>query len=304
MSQFYAREMLMVQSESTMQQVAVHTCLPQKSPATVFCVHDFFGNGRDFLPLMDFLSAQGYRVVAPDLLGRGDSAYLPEPRAYRPLALFRIFATILRHYGHGRITVIGSGWGGIMLLLFLRHAKFDLSRFVLVDPPLALTFDKLDASRPLHFPDLETAHAALAASDEFAGLPRSVADGLADNRLRRDANGIRLYVDPQIVTAVSWLKERAERQVRLTDLLPLVTAPLLLLNGRPLADTDKAVLDLAFANRAGAFINDLGTGHRVHFTEPVERLALLGFLRSRYRPQLPRDASSEALPGPAADPAP
>jgi pimeloyl-ACP methyl ester carboxylesterase len=284
MSQLYAREFLMVQTEGAMQQVAVHTCLPEKSPATVFCIHDFFGNGRDFLPLMDMLSAEGYRVVAPDLLGRGDSAYLPEPRAYRPLALFRIFAAILQHYGHGRITLIGTGWGGVMLLLFLRHARFDMRRFVLVDPPMTLSLDNLDASRPLHFPDLHTAHAALAASDEFADLPRSVADGFADNRLRRDASGVRLYVDPQIVTAVSRLKQRSEQQVKLTDLLPLVTVPLLVLNGRPLPEPDKAALDLAFANRDGAIINGLGTGHRVHFTEPVERLTLLGFLRARFRP--------------------
>lgn len=300
MSQLYAREFLMVQSDSAMQQVAVHTCLPQKSPATVFCVHDFFGNGRDFLPLMDMLSAEGYRVVAPDLLGRGDSAYLPEPRAYRPVALFRIFATILQHYGQGRITLIGSGWGGVMLLLFLRHARFDLSRFVLVDPPMTLTLDNLGASRPLHFPDLETAHAALAASDEFAGLPRSVADGFADNRLRRDANGVRLYVDPQIVTAVSRIRERTEQQVQLADMLPVVTAPLLVLNGRPLPDPDKSALELAFTTRPGAFINGLGTGHRVHFTEPVERLALLGFLRSRFRS---RPARSPAPPAePASEP--
>jgi pimeloyl-ACP methyl ester carboxylesterase len=300
MSQFYAREFLMVQSDTTMQQVAVHTCLPPKSAATVFCVHDFFGNGRDFLPLMDMLSAQGYRVVAPDLLGRGDSAYLPDAQAYRPLALFRIFATILQHYGHGKISVIGSGWGGVMLLLFLRHAKFDMSRFVLVDPPLTLTFDALDAARPLHFPDLETAHAALAASDEFAGLPRSVADGFADNRLRRDATGIRLYVDPQIVAAVSRLKERAGQQVALTDLLSVVTAPVLLLNGRALPDADKAALEETFARRPGAFINGLGTGHRVHFTEQVERLALLGFLKSRFRTPPASKPVAALEPDPAA----
>lgn len=290
MSKHYARELLMVQVRTAMVQVAVHTCLPAKSLGTVFCLHDFFGNGRDFLPVMDLLSTQGYRVIAPDMPGRGDSAYLPAPRNYRPMTLFRILATVLQHYGQGRIVLLGSGWGAGLLLAFLRLAKFDLHRVVLVDPPMLLSLQSLDADRPLVFSDLAEARASLTGSDEFRGLPRAVAEGLADNRLRGDTNGARLYVDPQIVSAARWTKGG---QMPLAEMLRPVTVPLMVLQGRPLDSPAATALEQELSGSARVLINGLGTGHRVYFTEPAERLALLGFLKMYHRQggQVPDNAS-------------
>ena len=46
------------------------------SERVVICVHGLTRQGRDFDPLATVLAGQGYRVVCPDLVGRGRSGRL------------------------------------------------------------------------------------------------------------------------------------------------------------------------------------------------------------------------------------
>jgi pimeloyl-ACP methyl ester carboxylesterase len=49
---------------------------------TVVCVHGLTRQGRDFDALAKELVAQGYRVICPDLVGRGLSDRLSDPTDY------------------------------------------------------------------------------------------------------------------------------------------------------------------------------------------------------------------------------
>ncbi len=53
------------------------------APRTVICVHGLTRNGRDFDKLAEALSAEGtYRVLAVDVVGRGQSDWVHDPLIY------------------------------------------------------------------------------------------------------------------------------------------------------------------------------------------------------------------------------
>ena len=52
------------------------------NPRTLVCVHGLSRQGRDFDVLAQALSAQ-YHVVCPDVVGRGESDWLADPRGYQ-----------------------------------------------------------------------------------------------------------------------------------------------------------------------------------------------------------------------------
>mgnify|MGYP006277190751 FL=1 len=49
---------------------------------TILCLHGLTGNGRDFDWIAPNLVEAGYKVVAPDLIGRGRSDFAPYPCSY------------------------------------------------------------------------------------------------------------------------------------------------------------------------------------------------------------------------------
>src|SRR5687767_4838516 len=92
-----ASERFIVRRGTKFAEMSVDTYEPAQHEATVFCLHDYLGNSRDFRQLGAFLSAHNYRVVCPDMFGRGDSAYLDEPQQYRmETHLFGLMAVMQR----------------------------------------------------------------------------------------------------------------------------------------------------------------------------------------------------------------
>src|SRR3982751_2859698 len=85
------------------------------SERVVLCVHGLTRQGRDFDPLAAVLAGQGYRVVCPDLVGRGRSGRLQDPDDYA-LPQYVVDMTMLI----ARLGVREVDWVGTSLVL-LRH---------------------------------------------------------------------------------------------------------------------------------------------------------------------------------------
>ena len=66
---------------------------------TVICVHGLTRQGRDFDPLAAALAAQGYRVICPDLVGRGLSDRLSQPEDYDLPQYVLDMTTLIAHVG-------------------------------------------------------------------------------------------------------------------------------------------------------------------------------------------------------------
>jgi pimeloyl-ACP methyl ester carboxylesterase len=82
----------------------------------VLCLPGVTRNSRDFATLAARLSAK-HEVLAPDLRGRGRSAWDPEPAHYTPATYIQDVVTLLQRRGHGRVILIGTSLGALMGML-------------------------------------------------------------------------------------------------------------------------------------------------------------------------------------------
>ena len=98
---------------------------------SVLCVHGLTRSGRDFDPLAQALAQDGFRVLCPDLPGRGGSEWL-KPEQYTPasylLALSHLLATL-----DGPVRWVGTSLGGICGMLAAATPGHALDRLVLND---------------------------------------------------------------------------------------------------------------------------------------------------------------------------
>ncbi len=173
----------------------------------VVCVHGLTRNGRDFDPLARGL-ADRFRVVCPDLPGRGRSEWLDDASLYEPASYVAALSHLLAALG-GPVAWVGTSLGGICGMLVAAAAGTPVTRLVLNDvgPHLPLAamqrirgyvgqapaFDDL-AALERH---LRRVHAPFGALDDaqWAHLARHSARALPDGRLA-------LHHDPAIAQPI------------------------------------------------------------------------------------------------------
>jgi pimeloyl-ACP methyl ester carboxylesterase len=98
---------------------------------TVVCVHGLTRNGRDFDRLAEALSAR-YRVVAPDMPGRGKSDWVPAEQYGYPLYL-TVCAALLARLDVGSVDWVGTSMGGLIGMLMAAQPKTPIRRLVVND---------------------------------------------------------------------------------------------------------------------------------------------------------------------------
>lgn len=89
---------------------------PQAPQGTVVCLPGLTRNSRDFVALAQHLSDR-YRVLTPDLRGRGQSQCDPDFRNYHPKVYHRDIAKLLAEQVQGRAVIVGTSLGGILAML-------------------------------------------------------------------------------------------------------------------------------------------------------------------------------------------
>jgi pimeloyl-ACP methyl ester carboxylesterase len=90
---------------------------------TVLCLHGLTRNSRDFEDLAPHLQRR-YRVIVPDLRGRGFSARDPNVQNYQPGIYVRDILALLGAVNAPRMAVIGTSLGG-MLAMMLGYSHPD-----------------------------------------------------------------------------------------------------------------------------------------------------------------------------------
>jgi pimeloyl-ACP methyl ester carboxylesterase len=90
---------------------------PAPEAATVLCLHGLTRNSRDFEDLAPHLQSR-YRVIVPDMRGRGFSARDPNPQNYQPgVYLQDILALMAAVGGESRANLIGTSMGGLLSMM-------------------------------------------------------------------------------------------------------------------------------------------------------------------------------------------
>jgi pimeloyl-ACP methyl ester carboxylesterase len=87
---------------------------PESASETVVCAHGLTRQGRDFDYLAGSLAAAGFRVVCPDLVGRGRSGWMPHVLDYVFPQYCADMATLLAALGSTRVHWVGTSLGGLI----------------------------------------------------------------------------------------------------------------------------------------------------------------------------------------------
>ncbi|SFF74974.1 Pimeloyl-ACP methyl ester carboxylesterase [Novosphingobium sp. CF614] len=81
----------------------------------VLCLHGLTRNARDFDVLAPRLSDR-WRVICPDMRGRGDSEYAKDSASYTPMQYCEDVLALLDREGIDRFVAIGTSLGGLMTM--------------------------------------------------------------------------------------------------------------------------------------------------------------------------------------------
>ena len=151
------------------------------NPRVVVCVHGLTRQGRDFDTLARAL-APDWRVVCPDVVGRGRSDWLAEPMAYQVPTYVADMVTLLARLGAEQVDWVGTSMGGLIGLglasLHDRAGRSPVRRLVLNDVGPAPTSASRGASparrrRPTTCGASRTASGRTAASSGVTALKGS-----------------------------------------------------------------------------------------------------------------------------------
>ena len=99
----------------------------------VILLHGFPADWTDFREQMEELAASGFRAIAPDLPGYGESDQLPATGDYRSVSLTADLAGLIRGLGLERAHVVGHDWGGTLAYCLATEYPELVDRLVVIN---------------------------------------------------------------------------------------------------------------------------------------------------------------------------
>jgi pimeloyl-ACP methyl ester carboxylesterase len=258
------------------------------NPRVLVCVHGLTRQGRDFDTLARSLCDQ-YRVVCPDVVGRGRSDWLADPMHYGVPQYVADMVTLLARLDAREIDWVGTSMGGLIGLGVAALKGSPLRRFVIND--VGPTIEATAIARiggyvgqPMRWPSLDEAADALwAISQGFGPHTREQWLALTEPQLQRDGDEWKPRSDPSIALPFKAVTPQmaAAGEALLWHSWDSLRLPTLLLRG---ADSDllspataKAMTERGPRARLVSFD---GVGHAPMLVQPEQVAAVREFLLS------------------------
>lgn len=112
------------------------------NPRVLVCVHGLSRQGRDFDTLASAL-CRDFRVVCPDVVGRGRSDWLTDPMGYQIPAYVADMVTLLARVDARELHWVGTSMGGLIGLGIASLANSPIVKLVLNDVGPAVEYEAL-----------------------------------------------------------------------------------------------------------------------------------------------------------------
>lgn len=252
-----------------------------ESRPVVVCLHGLTRNARDFAGLAERM-AGAWRVLCPDMRGRGDSAYARDSASYTPLQYVEDVELLLEEEGIGRIVAIGTSLGGLMTAILAAKNPGLIAGAVLNDigpviEPAGMARIREYVGQGRSFPTWMHAARALEESQGAAFPKFDVADWLAmAKRVMTLGQNGRIVFDYDMKIAEPFAKDEGAAPV---DLWPAFAAlggiPLLVLRGA-LSDllSERTLADMAARLPGAEVITVADVGHAPTLDEPAAAKAI------------------------------
>ena len=203
------------------------------NPRVLICVHGLTRNGRDFDTLAASL-ADRYRVLCPDVVGRGDSDWIGAGDYAYPQYCNEM-ANLIARSGAAEIDWVGTSMGGLIGMILAAQAKTPIRRMVLNDvgpfiPKAALeTIAETVADDPIFDSVDAAADYIVKVNAGFGRLTRAQWLDLARSTVKpRDDGKFAMKRDPAIGKG---FVAQPQNDVTLWPIWDLVKCPVLLLRG-------------------------------------------------------------------------
>lgn len=258
----------------------------------VVCLHGLTRNSRDFEAVAPTLAAEGRRVLALDVRGRGRSDRDPDPVNYSMPVYAGDVAALLSQAGIDRAVFVGTSMGGLitMTLATLRPDLVAAAVLNDVGPEispvgLARIAGYVGKSEPAASWAEAAARARAINGSALPGLSDADWERFARRTFREEAPG-RIVADYDPAIASAFAASPSGQPQPTADLWPLFGAlalgrPLLLVRG---GESD--LLEASAADRMQALAPHMrrvdidGVGHAPTLEEPAAREALKAFLET------------------------
>lgn len=105
----------------------------QDASRTAVCVHGLTRNGRDFDSLAACLAGAGWRVICPDVAGRGDSDWLGNAADYGYPQYLQDMTAVLARLDVQEVDWIGTSMGGLIGMMLTASVGHPVRRMVIND---------------------------------------------------------------------------------------------------------------------------------------------------------------------------
>jgi pimeloyl-ACP methyl ester carboxylesterase len=112
------------------------------NPRTLLCVHGLTRNGRDFDTLAEAMSSH-YRVICPDVVGRGCSGRLRDPSGYGVPQYLADMVTLIARLGVDSVDYVGTSMGGLIGMALAAQEGTPIRKLLLNDVGPMITVESL-----------------------------------------------------------------------------------------------------------------------------------------------------------------
>ena len=253
-----------------------------KNPAVLLCVHGVTRVSDDFDALAAVMSDR-YRVICPDVVGRGRSSWLTNPQAYQLPQYVSDMVTLIARLDVTQVDWFGTSMGGLIGMGVAALKGNPIRKMMLNDIGPTINFAALMRiaqymGKEVRFPTFEAGVDYIRTiAAPFGPHSDEQWNKLAGDVLRQQKDGQwSLHYDPAIAQAFSTFTEEnaAQSEAALWAIYDSIQCPVLLVRGSESDLLSRETADLMTQRGPRAALTELaGIGHAPTFMQP-EQIAL------------------------------
>lgn len=258
------------------------------NPRVLVCAHGLSRQGRDFDTLAQAL-CQDYRVVCPDVVGRGRSDWLADPMGYQIPAYVADMVTLLARLDAADVHWLGTSMGGLIGLGLASLPGSPIRRLVIND--IGPTIEPASVQRigtylgqPMRWGSVdEAADAMLAISQGFGKHTREQWLALTRPMLVPDGDGFKPHYDPAIAVPFRAVTPEMAKagEAMLWAAYDAIRCPTLLLRGAESDLLNRATAEAMTQRGPKARLHEFAeVGHAPTLVQPEQVAVVREFLLS------------------------
>jgi len=254
----------------------------QDNDRVIVCVHGLARNSRDFDEIAKALS-RDYRVICPDVVGRGESDWLSDPTGYGMPQYLSDMTALLARLNVKQVDWLGTSMGGIIGMLLAAMPQTPIRKLILNDIGAFVAKESLqrigDYLVPKRFATLASACQFMQATyPGLKNLTESQWAHVTQHSFRQDGSEWTQHYDPaigDITRAVS------DQDVDLWPVWRMISCPQMLIWGDASDVLNQATVEQMQTENPDLHLYRLpGVPHVPSLMEDVQIKEIIQWLRS------------------------